>query len=195
MTECSQQDCDRPLHAKGFCGAHYMRWKRHGSAEGGGPPGPDRSLSPSERFWNKVDRSGGPDACWPWLASRSKNGYGQFVWRGVASSPIIASRAAFFFTHGYWPTEARHSCDNPPCCNPAHLSDGNHLDNMLEAVDRARMAHGERHTYARLTPDDVRNIRARAAQGETFASIELDYGLSIGHVSRIVARKRWRHLT
>lgn len=129
------------------------------------------------------------------MASRTRYGYGQFVWRAVSTSPLIASRAAFFFTHGYWPQEVRHSCDNPPCCNPAHLGDGDHLDNMLEAAERGRMANCEGHAKARLTAEDVRAIRSRAARGETLESIQIDYGLSVGYVSRIVARKRWRHLT
>jgi hypothetical protein len=33
-----------------------------------------------ERFWSRVDRSGGPDACWPWVGnSRYTSGYGR-VW-------------------------------------------------------------------------------------------------------------------
>lgn len=27
-----------------------------------------------DRFWRKVDTTGGPDACWPWLASKQRAG-------------------------------------------------------------------------------------------------------------------------
>lgn len=35
-----------------------------------------------------------------------------------------------------------HSCDNPPCCNPAHLSLGTHTENMKHKMDRGRWGGG-----------------------------------------------------
>lgn len=49
-----------------------------------------------ERFWTKVDKSGGPDACWPWTAYRS-GGYGRIGVKGHGSDALTASR-------GFWPT-------------------------------------------------------------------------------------------
>lgn len=34
---CPVEGCERPILAKGLCGAHYARWKRHGDPEAGGP--------------------------------------------------------------------------------------------------------------------------------------------------------------
>jgi len=36
----------------------------------------------------------------------------------------------------------RHSCDNPGCCNPDHLSVGTHADNVADRVERDRSALG-----------------------------------------------------
>lgn len=69
---CSIDDCDKPVHGQGWCNNHYMRWKRHGD-----PLGVARRLTLVERFWAKVDRRR-PDECWHWLATGSRNGYGQF---------------------------------------------------------------------------------------------------------------------
>jgi HNH endonuclease len=32
----------------------------------------------------------------------------------------------------------RHSCDNPPCCNPTHLSVGSNADNTMDSIRRGR---------------------------------------------------------
>ena len=37
-----------------------------------------------------------------------------------------------------------HSCDNPICCNPKHLSKGTHKDNSDDKVRKNRHAFGEK---------------------------------------------------
>ena len=70
------------------------------------------------RFWPKVDKSGGPDACWPWMGGKTQRGYGYFTADGHRTYAHIFS---FELENGYSVPEVRHTCDNPPCCNPAHL--------------------------------------------------------------------------
>src|SRR6185312_561373 len=49
-------------------------------------------------FWDRVDRSGGPDACWPWTGAINKSGYGSF---GEKPGSIrTTSRVAYELTHG-----------------------------------------------------------------------------------------------
>lgn len=74
---------------------------------------PTRDTRPmSERFWEKVDRSGGPDACWLWCASL-RQGYGQFA---IARGHITtAHRAAWLITNGEFPAPGlyvRHLCES-----------------------------------------------------------------------------------
>jgi hypothetical protein len=38
---------------------------------------PQLYASVGQRFWAKVDKSGGDDACWPWMGS-TRSGYGKF---------------------------------------------------------------------------------------------------------------------
>ena len=103
--------------------------------------GKQASAAPVEdRFWSKVDRSGGPDACWPFLRGKNPRGYGRFRLNGRNRS---AHCVAYFLTHGEWPSpHGLHTCDNPPCCNPCHIFPGTHADN---AADRERKGRGSRH--------------------------------------------------
>jgi hypothetical protein len=94
-------------------------------------------------FWARVDMRW-PDGCWPWTGgkriSASGRNYGVVFFEGKVQ---LAHRVAFRLARGYWPLNGRHSCDNPPCCNPAHLLDGTHADNMADKVARGRQARGQ----------------------------------------------------
>jgi hypothetical protein len=70
-------------------------------------------------FWARVDQSGGPDACWPWLGYVHRAGYGM-VHRPPEN---YAHRAAYRYTVGPVPEGLTldHLCRNLICCNPAHL--------------------------------------------------------------------------
>lgn len=82
-----------------------------------------------ERVWSKVDRSGGPDACWPWTASLDRWGYGQVRWRGTI---LRAHRVTWELEHGAPPDgELDHTCRRRPCVNPSHLEDVDRRTNQL----------------------------------------------------------------
>ena len=71
------------------------------------------------RFWNKVDISGGPTACWIWTKGL-REGYGHF-W--MANKDVGAHRVAYELEVGPIPEGLTidHLCNNPPCVNPAHM--------------------------------------------------------------------------
>src|SRR3954469_238435 len=82
-------------------------------------------------FWSMFDKSGGPDACWPWKGYRNEDGYG--IVRGDLALKLLpqigvkkrklAHRLAYQLHFEVDPGELRvaHECDNPPCGNPSHL--------------------------------------------------------------------------
>lgn len=157
------------------------------------------------RFWAKVDRSGGPDACWPWTGSRSKKGYG-LIWRRRAH------RVAYELTYGEIPAPTvRHSCDNPPCCNPAHLLAGTVAENNADCLDRGRhvsvggdahwtrqrperLARGPVNGAAKIDVPRVQVIRSCVAEGESKTAIAQALGVSRSLVSLIARRKIWAHV-
>lgn len=106
-----------------------------------------RSKSPEEievslwrRLDQRVDRTGGPDACWPYMGSRTTAGYGS-IGKGSAIT-LYTHRLALSRKLGRDLTQgevACHTCDNPPCCNPAHLFVGSAADNRADAVAKGRL--------------------------------------------------------
>jgi hypothetical protein len=94
-------------------------------------------LTPKQvtRFLSKIQRT---DGCWPWMAARFQKGYGMFNagrFRDGRTDIRYAHRVVWEFVNGPIPAGAvvRHSCDNPPCCNPAHLLIGTQADNVNDA--------------------------------------------------------------
>jgi len=89
----------------------------------------------SLRFWSKVAITAHPNLCWIWQATGER--YGNF---SVGKSQYKSNRIAYFLHYKEDPKElsVMHSCDNPKCCNPAHLSLGTHLENMQDMASKGR---------------------------------------------------------
>ena len=86
-------------------------------------------------FFARVDKRG-PDECWPWTGAINRQGYGKVSSHGRW---LRAPRVAWYLAHGEQPPAfVCHSCDNPLCCNPAHLWIGTSLDNNRDAVAKGR---------------------------------------------------------
>lgn len=160
-------------------------------------PGVKRFVSRplAERFWEKVDRSGGDDACWIWLGAK-RGGYGTFVYNGRT---CMAHRVSWEFFHGRPMADglqACHSCHNRICCNPRHVREDTASANIRETV--ARGTHnphrGTDHPSHKLDDEKVREIRARHARGEKQVHLARAFGVSTNIVSRIVKRAMWKHV-
>lgn len=151
-----------------------------------------------DRYWEKVDASAGPIACWPWLAYRSPKGYGMLARSSEGKSPIAASRLAWEFTVGPIPKGMLvcHVCDNPSCCNPLHLFLGTPADNMADMIRKGRQnpARGEASGTAKLSNDDVRSIRRLLASGLPQYEIAAKFGVHSTQVCRINTGERWSHV-
>ncbi len=98
-----------------------------------------------ERFHPHVDKSSGPDACWPWTRSKIRDGgYGQIGRGGHDGGIVLTHRLAWEIANGPVPDGMRvlHECDNPPCCNPKHLFLGTQADNLRDMTAKGRRCAG-----------------------------------------------------
>lgn len=160
---------------------------------------PTPSESDKARFFAKIKKPEDEDGCWIWTAGKIA-GYGVF---GLEGANVFSHRLSYFL-HVSDPREmlVLHKCDNPPCCNPRHLFLGTHLDNAKDrnrknrqargsAVVPATRAKGEAHHKARLTEEEVREIRASK---DAPANLGRKYSVTRQMIFRIQHNIAWRHL-
>lgn len=142
----------------------------------------------AERFWEKV-RVAGADECWEWQAADNGLGYGLL---GVEGRMIYAHQLSYEFEHGPFSITkcVLHSCDNPPCVNPAHLFLGTKKDNSRDMASKRRAAGQD---GRKLKPEEVARIRERITSGEIQRALAREYGVSDTTISEIKTGRTWSH--
>jgi|SRR6185369_10172253 len=159
-------------------------------------PGSGKPANTHSVLWSKVDIRGNNE-CWPWKGFRNNQGYGR-TW--INDCGYYAHRVIFNLanpgvidlrspknkgSHGF----IMHSCDNPSCCNPDHLKVCTHQENMDDKVAKGRQTKWTDSTNsprAKLSQEDVFDIRIKKRNGATLKSIALLYGVSRSSISHCV---------
>lgn len=158
------------------CGCNWRKWH-----------------SPVERFWKKVDVSGGPTACWLWTGSDTGGhpdrrtptpGYGR-LW--VGGRLVLAHRFSYelHYTKVADDKLVCHHCDNPPCVNPTHLFVGTGTDNLNDSIKKGRRSR-------LLAVDAVRRIRVRFAVGGSVKELCQEFNTYRDVIGRIVRGESYR---
>lgn len=140
------------------------------------------------RFWAKVDSSS--TGCWPWTGACTRAGYGLFHVK--TGDPMRgAHRVAWILANGSVPSGLHilHSCDNPPCCNPSHLSAGTRSKNQRQMVNRGR------HPTQKLDEFTVWTVKYLLHRGISVPAIASHFGLTTFHVYAIKSGRRWGHFS
>ena len=149
------------------------------------------SFKQLKRFWSKVNRT--KNGCWEWAGSTHK-GYGEIrlnnkTWR----AHILSYR--LFNTDYKQGLCVRHKCDNPGCVNPKHLELGTTQQNTQDRVDRGRSAIGSRNGKAKLTAEDVLEIRELYTTGNyTHKQLAEQFNIGRNGIWSILNRRTWRHI-
>lgn len=146
-----------------------------------------------ERFWAKVHKT---DSCWLWTGAHSSGGYGTFRLNGRT---IRAHRFAYEVLVGTIPAGLMlcHHCDTPACVNPDHLFAGTMADNVRDrdAKQRRIAPCGEKNGFAKLTADQVREIRRRYVPRKvSLSSLAREYGVDHTTIHAIVRGENWKEM-
>ena len=124
---------------------------------------------------------GDKDVCWEWKGKLNVKDGRPYITINKRRRPAYAVVLESFRGQAQGDQMARHSCDNPICCNPYHLSWGSHQDNMDDMVERER--HGRPRTV-------VRAILRLRAEGRTQKEVAELYGVSREAISAIDTGRR-----
>ena len=168
--------CGEPHYSRRLCRNCYYRVRYAGKLDDFPP------ISANEAFMNRIQKT---DSCWLWTAGKTTAGYGMIT---LNRKNVYAHRYAYELFIGKIPEglNLMHSCDNPGCVNPWHLTPDTQLQNCLDAKGKGRLKHGEQHHNCRLSTKQVEAIRADTRKQTEIAS---DYGIKPQYVSRIKTGK------
>lgn len=135
---------------------------------------------PEARLERMTDRSSG---CWLWMGTTNKGGYGVM---SIDGRTRLVHRVSWklrykSFTPG---TMLCHTCHAPRCCNPEHLYEGTHEDNMRD------MSEANRAGSSKTSWTDRHEMVSRVLGGSSYARVAEEFGVSTSTVRRWVEELR-----
>jgi hypothetical protein len=152
----------------------------------------------AKRFYARISETPTESGCLEWLGSFDKNGYG---FLSVGNKNAFAHRIAWTLVNGPIPDGMviAHHCDNPRCCRIEHLFCCTQIDNIHDMNAKRRnspppMHLGEGNHKAKLTAEQVMEIRSGKFAGWGQHRIAQHFGISQVQVGNILNRTSWAHL-
>jgi len=136
------------------------------------------------------------DECIEWPYCRNPKGYGKARWNGKEE---FAHRVVLRIVNPNGFDEnlkTLHSCDNPPCFNKRHLSQGTNADNTRDMMLKGRLnaPKGEKQRSAKLKSVQIIEIRNRYQSGEKRKDLAEVFQVSASCIGDIVHGVTWKHI-
>lgn len=134
--------------------------------------------------------------CWLWTGGGNDRGYGTLTNNG---RHYYTHRLAAYLWLGMdidSPLEVCHRCDVPRCFNPKHLFVATHAENMrdMHMKGRAPSTKGENAGRAKLSEEQVREIRVLSKQGVGYRRLSKQFGIDRATARSIVLHRTWKHI-
>jgi len=191
MTTCSIEGCGKRVRARGWCNAHWIRWKKYGEPLAGNPTLRGEPL----RFFQETVLPFDSNECLAWPYAKS-SGYGTLWFNGRLRR---VSRLVCEARNGPPPTsqhEAAHECGkgHEGCVNPRHLAWKTSRENKADQLVHGTRNRGERQGRSKLTRAQVVELRALKEGGWTLRALGSRYGVDFSTVRLIVTGKNWAWL-
>ena len=195
VKRCCILGCDQPAHARGWCFMHYRRWRLHGDPMLGGYRDKATRHGDPAKFLAKLLADAPSDQCITWPFSCTGNGYGK-IWIDGKLRPV--HRVICERINGPAPTpdhQSRHSCGNGHigCVNPRHVRWGTRIENKADELLHGTRNRGRRNGQAKLTVEDVREIRAVDGSMPRH-QLGARYGVTASTIYEVVSRQTWAWL-
>jgi DNA-binding XRE family transcriptional regulator len=110
---------------------------------------------------------------------------------------VYAHRLAYEIEHGSLDPEVDvcHKCDFPPCVRPDHLFAGDARANIVDMVSKGRhwlQNRPEDGLTAKLSWDEVREIRRLRKSGATRSEVATKFGVTVWTISDITGKSTWK---
>lgn len=191
MRTCCILGCNRPHYGRGYCRAHWKRWKRHGDPFGG-----STDWGAAKAFIEQAIKHGDTVECLLWPFAHAGNGYGKVFYNGRRNQ--FSHRVVCEGRHGPPPTpkhHAAHSCGKGHlgCVNPHHLEWKLPVENNADKTAHGTINRGVRNGVSKLTEAEALQIKALGGV-ETQQALADRFGVSRSTVSDIQRGRRWAWL-
>lgn len=152
-------------------------------------------------FWERIEAQLASDGdCIIFTGSKDECGYGRVAdsRHGPAKRRLVRVHRAMWERHnGAVPSgfEVCHTCDMPSCVNIEHLFLGTHADNIhdMDSKGRRRVLRGSGQRQAKLTENDISDIRMMLGFGASCKTLGEAYGVTLSLISHIKNGRNWSH--
>lgn len=189
---CKIDGCTALSHGHGFCVKHYKRYLKYGDPLAG-----STDWGAAKRFLENAYTHDDKEQCLRWPFSVNPLGLAQIR---IKQKTRNVPRLICEHIHGPAPSsahQAAHSCGKgrESCVNPHHLSWKTQRENEADKLAHGTHNRGDKHCFAKLTNDQVRQLRAEHPfRTETYVKIAARLGVNESTLRAIIAGKTYKDI-